>query len=158
MENLSVVDQMRHDVNGDGEDDGAVVLGRDAVQGLKVAELRIMGVDLYSSTSPITLHQHLKWGFKHRWIRLWQMAMLMIRRRTLRCWLSMTMIILFNQHHHHYHHHHRHRHNHHHTCNAAGHSAITSAACLKALLALCSPSAAITCEGGASQFWFKLSS
>ena len=59
MEDLSVVDQMRHDVNGDGEDDGAVVLGRDAVQGLKVAELRIMGVDLYSSTSPITLHQRL---------------------------------------------------------------------------------------------------
>ena len=39
MENLSVVDQMRHDVNGDGEDDGAVVLGRDAVQGLQVPQL-----------------------------------------------------------------------------------------------------------------------
>ena len=30
------------------------------------------------------------------------------------------------------------------TCKAAGLSAITSAACLRALLALCSPSAAIT--------------
>ena len=39
MENLSVVDQMRHDVDGDGEDDGAVVLGRDAVQGLQVPQL-----------------------------------------------------------------------------------------------------------------------
>ena len=48
MENLSVVDQMRHDVDGDGEDDGAVVLGRDAVQGLKVAQLRII---MSSSTS-----------------------------------------------------------------------------------------------------------
>ena len=34
------------------------------------------------------------------------------------------------------------------TCKAAGLSAITSAACLRALLALCSPSAAITCTGG----------
>ena len=31
-----------------------------------------------------------------------------------------------------------------HTCNAAGLSLMTSAACLRALLALCSPSAAIT--------------
>ena len=34
------------------------------------------------------------------------------------------------------------------TCKAAGLSMITSAACLRARLALCSPSAAITCTGG----------
>ena len=34
------------------------------------------------------------------------------------------------------------------TCKAAGLSAITSAACLRALLALCSPSAAITWTRG----------
>ena len=34
------------------------------------------------------------------------------------------------------------------TCKAAGLSAITSAACLRALLALCSPSAAITLTRG----------
>ena len=33
--------EVRHDVDGDGEDDRAVVLGRDAVQRLQVAELEI---------------------------------------------------------------------------------------------------------------------
>ena len=38
--NLSVWDQMRKDVYGHREDDGAVVLRRDAVQGLEVAQLK----------------------------------------------------------------------------------------------------------------------
>ena len=32
--------EVRHDVNGQGEDDGGVPLGRDAVQGLQVAQLQ----------------------------------------------------------------------------------------------------------------------
>ena len=38
---LCLVHQMGHDVNGDREHDCAVVLGRDAVQRLQVAELEI---------------------------------------------------------------------------------------------------------------------
>ena len=34
-----VLNEVGHDVDGDGEDDGAVVLGRDAVEGLQVAQL-----------------------------------------------------------------------------------------------------------------------
>ena len=36
----AVLHEVRHDVDGDWEDDGAVVLRRDAVQGLQVTKLR----------------------------------------------------------------------------------------------------------------------
>ena len=36
----AVLHEVRHDVDRDGEDDGAVVLRRDAVQGLQVTKLR----------------------------------------------------------------------------------------------------------------------
>ena len=77
--------QLVHHVYGHGEDDGAVVLGGDAVQGLQVPQLDTGG-------SAEELEQR---GV---------------------------------------------------TCRAAGESAITSAACRSALLALCSPSAAITLD------------
>ena len=38
-----VLHEVGHDVDGDGEDDGAVVLGRDAVQGLEVPQLGAAG-------------------------------------------------------------------------------------------------------------------
>ena len=40
---------MRHDINGDGEDDGAVVLCRNAVQGLQIAQLSRKKDDLLIS-------------------------------------------------------------------------------------------------------------
>ena len=36
--------ELAHDVDGDGEDDGAVVLRRDAVEGLQVSQLWVDGV------------------------------------------------------------------------------------------------------------------
>ena len=55
--------------------------------------------------------------------------------------------------HHHQHHYDHHAHPWRPTWRAAGESAITSAASLKDRLALCSPSAAITCMYGISSLW-----
>ena len=46
---LAGPDEVVHDVHGHGEDDGGVVLGRDAVQGLEIAELETEGSRVGSS-------------------------------------------------------------------------------------------------------------
>ena len=40
LEDLLMVHEVRDDVYGDGEDDGAVVLCRDTVEGLEVSQLK----------------------------------------------------------------------------------------------------------------------
>ena len=45
---LAGPDEVVHDVHGHGEDDGGVVLGGDAVQGLQVAELAKKGRRLFN--------------------------------------------------------------------------------------------------------------
>ena len=47
--------EVGHDVDGDGEDDRAVVLGRDAVQGLQVPQLGVMMVMMIMMMVMVTM-------------------------------------------------------------------------------------------------------